>query len=818
MATVPARTAALIAAQPLPGGGTGPVLLVNGSATSTDPSANAWVTSDDGALYPGSNTYPGYGTYPDGPPLGAPFLSEQLSPYAQLAVEAAFGADPSGDPDDWVWADITGDVRQDAGIKMRHGRNDEASKTQPASMSCVLDNRAGRYSQAPGTLNYPYVRRGTPIRVSVNLGEHLDDAAVPGRPPGLCPGLPLIPPRATYRVLWQGEATGWKPEWDRTGRDATVTLEASGVLRRMGQGSSPAPSMLRRYIPRGGNLVGYWPMEDAEHSSTVAAGIDGISPMSVIGVPTFAKADRIRFSDPVLQVHQATLSAGLKSYGVSGDPAFVVNFVVDMSDDGQYTGADAEIVRIWLSGGTLAYVGVKVRYDSTPVGRPMFFARAVGGAADIVIGNVSFETLIDFPVIVRLRVQQVGADVHARLSTLNPGQIAAGGFTFELAGYSFTHATRVVVRPRGDLNLCGVGHLAVAVNPRGNVSTLALAGYGELDGELAHTRISRICSEEAIPLTLVGTSTSRCGEQGTTPILDVIEEAAEVDQGVLLDGLGPGLTYVCRSARESRDATMTIDVSRGELAKELGVGDDDQGVRNSWEVQRKGGQKATVTDADGPMGTGTIGLYDSSKKINMLSDASAADYAAWLVRLGTVTGYRFPRINLDLAAKPHLASTWVDVLPSSRIDLTNARTVRTQLADDTISLLVEGYTQTISRFRWDVQVNCSPAQPWRVALFAADEGDTDELVGRFSPDGTTVTAGAVEDAVALQVVTPTGPLWTTSADDYPIDLEVGGFKVTATACTATTGAGVQTFTIQPSPGTLVPGATVNLWQPPGAGL
>jgi hypothetical protein len=81
-----------------------------------------YATSDDGALYFGSDTYFGPGVYFDGPELGGPFLSETLSRHARLAVEIAFGADPAGDPANWVWTDVTTDVRQDTGIDIKVGK------------------------------------------------------------------------------------------------------------------------------------------------------------------------------------------------------------------------------------------------------------------------------------------------------------------------------------------------------------------------------------------------------------------------------------------------------------------------------------------------------------------------------------------------------------------------------------------------------------------------------------------------------------------------------------------------------------------------
>lgn len=67
-------------------------------------------------------------------------------------------------------------------------------------------------------------------------------------------------------------------------------------------------------------------------------------------------------------------------------------------------------------------------------------------------------------------------------------------------------------------------------------------------------------------------------------------------------------------------------------------------------------------------------------------------------------------------------------------------------------------------------------------------------------------------ATSLKVYTPSGPLWTTAASDYPMDLNVGGLKVTASACT---GSGTtQTFTVSALAAGRTLGTSVSLWHPP----
>jgi hypothetical protein len=71
--------------------------------------------------------------------------------------------------------------------------------------------------------------------------------------------------------------------------------------------------------------------------------------------------------------------------------------------------------------------------------------------------------------------------------------------------------------------------------------------------------------------------------------------------------------------------------------------------------------------------------------------------------------------------------------------------------------------------------------------------------------------------VSLSVNTAAGKRrWTTTADDYPLYLSVGGLPVRATACSGTSNP--QTFTVDALPVARTAGATVELWDPRPVGI
>jgi hypothetical protein len=261
---------------------------------------------------------------------------------------------------------------------------------------------------------------------------------------------------------------------------------------------------------------------------------------------------------------------------------------------------------------------------------------------------------------------------------------------------------------------------------------------------------------------------------------------------------------------------LTVDASAGQLAPPFAPVDDDQRNVNRVAVTRVGGVTATYEDTDGPLGTEAIGIYDSSLTVNNAADSHAIHYASWLVHLGTVEGYRYPSVTLNLLAYSGLIVPALQVVPGSRIDVTNLDTTLAQFPDGTVSLIVEGISHEITPREWTVTYQCSPFSPWGVAEIAEESGDTSELVWRLDTDGSTLNGSAAAGATSISVTTTSGPLWTTDSDDYPLTLDIGGVPVVVTACSD--GTSPQSMTTSPLPHARAGGAPVKLWNPRPLGL
>lgn len=723
--------------------------------------------------------------------MAVPFLTQGLGPAARLAVEVAWGADITADPATWTWTDITEDVRQEPGIELSHGRSDEAGTTQPATCGLQLDNSAGAYSLGGQSPNWPNVRQNTPVRVRVDHDGN-----------------------GVYTTLFQGYAAAWRPGWDQSARVATVELSAAGVLRRLGQNTDTVLSAMRRGVLSLPDLVAYWPAEEAEGADRIASGLSGEPAMSVSGAVEYAATDVFAASRPIPRLNSSRWFGTVPGYTVTGESQ--VRFLIDVPDAGGTD--DALLISIRTRGGSTE------KWDLVYGVGGSVGVRAYSGGVEVLDQPVGF-ALNGRHGQFGLSLTETAGDVDWVMSFYEVGASIGSVFGATLAGHTVGQVHQIAVNGDEAHPDLSIGHLFLEAAVTSQFTLLdQVNAYNGEKTTTSDGRLARIDDENSILIDTIGSgepvSTAgqdQMGPQEPAALVTLLRDCETADQGILYDGLNAGLRYRTRRFIENQDPVMTV--AADELGAPLAPTYDDQGLVNRALATRRGGGTGVHEDTDGPLGIETVGVYDTSVTVNAFSDLAMQHYAGWLVNLGTVDGYRYPTLTLDLAATPHLAGPWRTIQPGSRIDVTGITDVVGQHPAATVSLLVQGYTQTITPYRWDVEVNCSPYQAWRIAVIAEETGDVGEFVWRLDTDGSELADDYPAGATSIQVslTNADGAPWTTNTDDYPLLLEVGGVKVRATAASGVLP-GSRTFTVDPLPTDLASGVPVALWQPPVLGL
>lgn len=96
-----------------------------------------------------------------------------------LILEAAYGADPNGDPNDYEFTDISSRLVRSADVQIRTGRSPGAQSANAGSCSFAIDNDDGDWTPLnPFSTLHPHVRLGLPMRLRYRVARATFGTAV----------------------------------------------------------------------------------------------------------------------------------------------------------------------------------------------------------------------------------------------------------------------------------------------------------------------------------------------------------------------------------------------------------------------------------------------------------------------------------------------------------------------------------------------------------------------------------------------------------------------------------------------------------------
>ncbi|KJS60654.1 hypothetical protein [Streptomyces rubellomurinus] len=596
-----------------------------------------------------------------------------------------------------------------------------------------------------------------------------------------------------------GEVAAWPPRRDVSGTDVFVPVQAAGIMRRLGQGAAPLQSTLRRSIPSGQPLA-YWPLEDERGASQAYSPLPGVNPLEVTAIEFGADSD-LAGSQPL-----PVLRTGARFHGVVPAPStpltvWQINFLYRAAT----VPAQTSRLLTWKTSGTAATWVLDVGALS---GTSMHLY-ALDAAGNTVLDAVEPANLFAGGWHQMLiRVTQVGANLQFLVQWFAVGSQSSWSVSGTAPG-TIGALTEIDTQLGDLLDGMALGHLAVF----GSAADVYSHADNAFEGDRPNQRITRLCREEGVAALTLGEIDGEValGAQRPATFLALLQEAAETDNGVLAEHRDSiALWYRPGYLTYNQRPTITLDFGAGDVAPPLELVDDDQAVRNDVTITRSGGSSARAVDTTSrlsvQMPPAGVGRYDEAVTLSLHRDGQLPDIAGWRLHLGTWDGARYPSVRLDLAAAPRL-------IPAAlRIDLRDRITITGLPPADgptTADLIVEGYTETLGLYDWDLTLNCSPAGGWNVAVL------DDPVCGRADTSGSQLAAGATATATTLSIATTTGPLWSTDPAEYPVDVLIVGERVTITALTGTTSPQTATA-VRSVNGVTKPlpaAADVRLWQP-----
>lgn len=593
------------------------------------------------------------------------------------------------------------------------------------------------------------------------------------------------------KTRFTGEVSSWPVRWDVSGEDVEVEIEASGILRRIGQGNAPLASALLRHISAAGPIE-CWPLTDGAQT-TRGASLLGGSPMFPdidVGTGTFqwSEGKLADWIEPTALIPPET-DGTILGY-VPDDAAAATKWSVDLFRSGKGTDEDL----------TIGDRGAASDADPR-IGWYLSFVAATN-EVELYVSSVSESSSSST---LQTTITNAGifnsAPHHIRL-TVDPGgstsawEVFLDGVSRATGTYGAVSKAVRSIRPgwfNNALtdNTASLGYITYwgPDAPSAADTYAALLGH---QGEAAAVRAERLCDEAGITFRPSGVpaDTTPLGAQRLHTVLEVLQNAAAADIGAVYeDREDIALRFRDRNGLYNQTVRLALDYAADEeVAPPLEPVDDDQLVRNHVTVTREGGITAPPAVLEsGPLSVQAppngVGIYDEALTLSLYTDDQPLQHAAWLMHLGTWDEARYPVVHVDLSAAPHLIDAAAAVDIGDRLTISNPPA---WLPPDTIDLLAQGYTEVLGHPNdWDIYFNCTPAGPWTVGVLG------DPVLGRADTAGTELAEPLTTTETGVDVLTTVYPLWVTDPAQFPFDLKVGGEVITATACTSSV---LDTFT------------------------
>jgi hypothetical protein len=596
-----------------------------------------------------------------------------------------------------------------------------------------------------------------------------------------------------------GDVPEWAPRWDKSAVDQRVAIQAAGILRRLQQGAAPLKSSMFRYVSAASPSA-YWALEDGEAATQGASGVQGQPPLRLTsGTSQGFGSGLAGAGQPTLLSlagHNGVLSANIS--GVSSSRwtlEFAFNCPVSSS---------AQIRRpiSWFTTGTYSRWDIEI---DTAGDANLYATSSAGRTLVGTWGGVDGSAFLD---LMAVEADQNGA-------TLDITLWLGSGFDMDNAAPTATLGAiyRVMLNPYGD-NLDDaptIAHVAIYSDVSVDADTIiALEGFS---GDGTYERMTRLASEESIPLEAVLGTAQFMGEQGTKTLVEMFREAEAAEQGLIFES-GAGLAFRRLPELYNRPEGLTLETSSGHLSEAPEPTDDDQRLRNDVKVTRASGSSARYESENPAYLPSVVGRYDEELTLNLAFDTVLQQFAEWRVWLGTQDDLRWPRITFDMASRPALIEPWLRRRIGDRCTVSDPPA---GVPPTALELVIEGYTETIGEAEWNVTLNCSPMRPYEIATIEG-VGGYEEPAFILDHASSTLNTTIDSDDTSLSIATTGGTFWSTV--DEPYDIEIGGEQMTVT--TATGASSPQTFTVTRSVNGIVKahtaGAAVMLWRPPVLGL
>jgi hypothetical protein len=574
----------------------------------------------------------------------------------------------------------------------------------------------------------------------------------------------------TYIPIADGSVSKWEPDRDpgydpdtHEGGDSWTDIEITGPSERVNSSKAALSAIRRSFLAARPDA--YWPLEDPEGTTAPLSGLQGGSPGRIVsGTPAFG-----------------VTPDNLVSASVSLVDGYTVTGLIEFPLEGF---ADGAIQVEWVTGALVGVTADIVMEIVTSSNDHWFATTGAGDVGDGLLHHYVFHAVenganVDYTVYKDGSIDStfsLAGDVGVPLALHIGGSISSGGsgatwYLGHVMAFGISADFPDAFRDPTGRGLCAIGYR----------------------GEAPADRFMRLCAEHSIAGGVIGDvdlGSNGMGVQQPDTLANLYAEVAATDLGMISDGRAwNGLEM--RTGRSLSNQTAALALTYGvDVAPPVKPVTDNLGIANDITANGRSGATARAERLTGPLNTSDplddpegIGRTEGSIDVNPELDTALADLAGATLLTSTWPGARYRTVTIDLSKHPDLLPAVMGLRVGDLITIDD-------LDADQVELLVLGGEHTVVTYHHVVQLNCTPAGPYRVATV----GNTSEL-SRIGSRSSSLAADFTPGTSTSLSVAVTGPLWSTSASGFHI--RVGGVVLNVTAIAGASSP--QTFTVTQTP-------------------
>lgn len=617
---------------------------------------------------------------------------------------------------------------------------------------------------------------------------------------------------SAVEIRFHGEIPSWPPEWDNTGQDAYVRIEANGVTRRINTRSAPNYSPIRRSILGGlyRPLTGsYYPLEEQAASSLIRNAIKNAPDATMIGSMRGGGFSGIPGSDAihVADAHRSGFMGSIDNDVVDMTGAVNFNCLYHVPEDGL---PETEVIfGVSVPGSTSVADRWEISYSNSNGG--MLRLRSISDSFGAIYdsGDLLFGDGVNgraFALTFGLNQDGIGYDIRCAVTYIDANGDFANHGNLDTAVGTVGKPTEFFVKTDigGAIGHITFGTWDASTSLRKHPQLLAQStpferGVAAYQGESTMSRFIRLCMEEGVwgqSTVDYDTLTPTCNDMGPQPrgtFMSLLQEVEVAEHGILYeprDCIGYGL----RTAYSlwNREALTNFDYSDAVFSGQLRPTNDDQFFKNSITVGRPSGARSQLFEVtSGRSSVDNRGEYRADPVINFHPITDDNNQAEYTLRFLSWDEQRIPTMQFDLhrdELSDEELALYVSMMDIGRV--VTASSLPVWMQQGTVSEMIMGYTETIDNLTRTIVANTVPSGPYRVYVH---EG-TNTLTGfRLGWTDAKLSGSHNNSTTSLTVDKASGAFETGSDANFPYYIQVD-YEVMEV--TNITGSGPYTFTVQ----------------------